>query len=251
MKKILITIQLWIALMSSFQAKAFTENNAVDTSGAHLYLQELKAVLDNSPLYFARLYFREIADSTGITRDSITDQYFKSGDNVLRIYHPFFTTMDSVKVHQVQNELENVRVELEAKLIVFERRIRPVEAMLGLDLLDDQFVQDHVQQMYALDSLGYKRIKVAFKPGSPYLYYTCTYDTLSVSLKHIEFAIKTSNGTGGTGYEKIEHKFLLSWEWFLNTPVDFSTDKFYTRRNGVYVLKPQYADFEILDLSAF
>lgn len=125
-----------------------------------------------------------------------------------------------------------------------------MQAVFQLDLLDPLFVSDHVQRMYAIDSLDYKVIKVEFKPESPYLFYTLSYDPVALEPLELNYATKSELVNGTSGYDRIRltYGYWATGGYYYN---DFLTEQYYTRINGVYTLKPWYSDYEIIDNSAF
>ncbi|AXY76939.1 hypothetical protein D3H65_24420 [Paraflavitalea soli] len=262
MRQILVKISLLFLLAACCNsALAAPDNIRVDTSDANESLKDLQSVIDNNAVYVEVLYYRDYVDSSGnLVKDSSLISWFNAFKNNFqwtsaRVYpkpfdpddpwaYPIYKTEE-----HIQNDREYITFDDSSKTIVINKRISIMQAFFQLDLLDPQFVQDNVERMYAVDSLGFKVIKASFKPESPYLFYSLSYDTASLNPRKVSCVRKLENGSGVAAYDKVE---IIFREYYLNGPIPtFLTNRYYTRVNSVYVLQPSYANFEILDLSAY
>lgn len=256
MKQIIGKISLLIMLATCFNsAEAAPDKIRVDTSDANESLKDLQSLLANNYLGCFATYFREYVDSSGAKiRDSSYLSYYSSYKTSFRYAYtrmypnPGIPPTYKDEVH-LQNDREHITVEDSMKLIFINKRISLMQAFFQIDLLDPQFVQDNVQRMYAIDSSGSKVIKAEFKPESPYLSYWLSYDTASLNPQRVSFVRKLENGSSTAAYDMVEISFIGHTTY--HPDPTFPTDKYFTRINGVYVLKPAYADYEIVDLSAY
>lgn len=251
----LILLILFTACLSS--AVAAPDKMRVDTSDANESLKDLLSLYENNYVFSFISYFREYVDSSGvlIKDSSYLATYIAYKNNFRYIYtrmypNPGIPPTYKYEVH-IQNDREYVTVEDSMKLIFINKRISIMQAFFQIDLLDNQFVQDNVQRMYAIDSSGFKVIKAEFKPESPYLSYRLSYDTATLNPQKVSCIRKLENGSGSVAYDKVEILFHGYSTTGSGSPQTFPTDQYFTRINGVYVLKPAYANYEIVDVSAY
>lgn len=252
MKNIAYTIQLLVLLVACLShAEAATDRMRMDTTDANEGLKDLQMVLENTGLEFYASFNRETTDTSGITRDTLLAYYSTWGASFRSVFADLSIPDSVLEINHIQNDREHITVDGFSKVISINKRISIMQSVFQLDLLDPQFVSDHVQRMYAIDSLNYKVLKVEFKPESPYLFYTLSYDPAKLEPLELDYATKLELANGATGYDRIR---IIYGYWFPENYFYadfFSTEQYYTRINGVYVLTTSYSDYEIIDLSAF
>lgn len=250
MRRIIYAMSLVLSLIASLNRAAATDIARVDTSDANQSLKELEAVLDNNGLEFYASFQREATDTAGLTRDTLLAYYSTWGASFRSVFADLSSPDSVLEINHVQNDREHVTVDGFDKLIFINKRISIMESVFQLDLLDPQFVQDHVQRMYTIDSLSYKVIKVEFRPESPYLFYILSYNPNVLQPLELNYAIKKEMGNGTSGYDRIRliYGYWATGGYYYN---NYSTEQYYTQINDSYMLKPSYSDYEIIDNSAF
>ncbi|NII28602.1 hypothetical protein HB364_26195 [Pseudoflavitalea sp. X16] len=253
MKSIIYTISLLIlfATGAAKRGMAAPDGLKIDTTDANESLKSLEAVLDNTGLEFYAGFHRETADTSGVVRDTLLAYYATFGTNFRSVFARINNPENYKEVNHVQNDREHVTVESDTKLVFLNKHISIMQAVFQLDLLDPRFVTGNVQRMYTIDSSAYKVIKVEFKPESPYLFYTLSYDPTTLQPLELNYATKIDDGSGTSGYDRIR---MVYNTWMVDSYMnynEFLTDQYYTRINGIYQLKPFYADYEIIDNSAY
>lgn len=249
MKQLIFTVIMTCVLAVNLLAENTYKNKLIDTSDANTYLWELAEILGKEGVATYAYEFKFTVDSSTIKLDSMAYNLLSS----LSRYEISTNLASGINsIHCIQNEQDHIRVDTALSLISFEPRLKPMQFFLKIDLLDRQFIQENVKKMYAIDSLGLKVIKIEFKPASSYLHYSFVYDTSAGKIISYEYTIATYGSSSTLNYEKVK-TYFSGWTFYgPGYPFyEFLTDKYFTRKNGLIILKPQYADYEILDNSAY
>jgi hypothetical protein len=222
--------------------RPLTANTGRDTTDVGLDLIILNAVI-NQPgcLGFTVTCVADHVSAFDNMHDTLSGQVKIKGQKV-------YVQLDSTV--QVQNDLYNAVIQHKNE-VIFLRKKKPVrQSMWQLDLMDKAFVKGYVQRMYKVDSAAFKKIKVDFKPGFPYLAYEMVYDTAQMLPVCVKYKIKREDGTTSGGYDQFHYHFTGFSSASFSDAI-FSTDPFFTKENGAWKLTAPYTQYKIADNSSF
>ncbi|MDF2188424.1 hypothetical protein [Paraflavitalea sp. CAU 1676] len=257
MKTLLYTIVtiLLISTGATSACGADRERPLTDTTSAYPALRELEAIYENGAFAIAGYYVRKTTDSIGVTTDSMS--YGFSNWRSLFAVNLFniLTPGPNYDIYTIQTDLENAVIDRANQFITINKRISIMEALFQLNLLDPWFQEEHVQRMYMVDTLdGYARvIKLDFKPESPYSKFELCFSAVAKQPLELTVVTKKANENGTEGYDQIKITYTSWFEFDVDGDYSsaYTTEVFYTRINGQYVLKPFYANYDFLNTSIY
>lgn len=244
MKKIMLfVLGCGLLLCKSQQVLA----QAADSLNPYWELTKLNVVIaDTGKLSFDVNYTMEQSDSSGITRDTLTGNYKLWGQK-------YYAMLDSNEY--IQDGNYNVAVDHDGKVMILSGPKEVFPTILQMNIMEPQFLENYVDKITVADTNRFRKICIEFKDNAPYktylLYYdTATYFVSCVKLK-IRGQIRTVDQFGSYApepnyYTLIKVDFTNYQENAFSGSV-FDTSKFFTQVNGVYTVKPAYADYEIFD----
>ena len=221
--------------------RPLTANTWRDTTDVGLDLIILNAVI-NQPGYL-NFTVTCVADHVSLfdnRHDTLSGQVKVKGQQV-------YVQLDSTL--QIQNDLYNATIKHTDEVISLRKKKPVRQSMWQLDLMDKAFVKGYVQRMYTVDSAAFKKIKVDFKPGFPYLAYEMVYDPTQMLPVCVKYKIRKEDGTTAGGYDQFHYHFTGFSTTAFSDGI-FSTDPFFTKENGAWKLTAPYINYKIADNSS-
>lgn len=218
-----------------------------DSLNPYWEISKLNVVIaDTGKLSFDVNYTMEQSDSSGISRDTLVGNYKLWGQK-------FYAQLDSNEY--IQDGHNNVAVDHAGKVMIVSGPKEVFPTILQMNIMEPQFLENYVDKINVVDTNRFRKICIEFKDNAPYKSYLLYYDTATYFVSCVKLKIRGqirlvdqfgSYAPEPNYYTLIKVDFTNYQENAFSGTV-FDTSKFFTQVNGVYTVKPAYADYELFD----
>jgi hypothetical protein len=249
-KKIQFSVILYILFLGiNINAKAQGLSSSLDALQEIARIKAFYYYLDTTSIYKTSHY--EVQDSTGYKRDTIYEicvadngSYRKSST----IHNP---GVEEVSV-EVNNADYNIYVNSKDSVIQVNAPVSLENSFLVIDFFSGDFYVNNIDSILVYDTTGGRKLNVFFNTNSPYIQYEMYYDSVDYSIMKLQMRIKTGVYLGNPLISVMTWTSSHSpypFPQFFQSSSFFYSSIFFTRRNKEFVLKPAYADFELINTS--
>lgn len=261
-KKLTIVLGFLLVNVSIGQAKDYFLPVACDTINPIEAMMKMESFVHSETENGGSLrwffFFKRKTVENGVTVDSTSGSgiFWATGDK-FRWIHEGFIYADSVE-EQTQDDRYNVIVNYQDSTVKVGPLIPMYKRIFEFDVFDTLLHQRLIDSISILPGSlsGFVKIRFDFKAESPFSFYEVTYDSANNLIRQVKYRIRNEVYLPGTAdfsppgdqnYMEYEityggHSVIASEPW------RFDPDRFFTRREGQFILAPRYADFELINL---
>ena len=213
-----------------------------DSTNIDIVVTKMQALLQNvKDQAFDMTYMMEMHDSGAVVLDSLTanckvdsNRLYITADSTIQIFNPSY----AVTINRENKTIYVTHPEFNSK------------GVMQLDILDSIFQQTYVDSMYIRDSGLNKMIVIAFREQAPFRDYQLLYNPQTIQPMFLKYSVKR----GTTQLPSVTYEDYTTIKvTYQNYSVvslgnaDFSTDSYFTRKNGVFIIKSAYSDYTLIN----
>lgn len=218
--------------------KATAGDNPIDTSNLWREMLKLEAVFrDTTHLGFNATVYLTDVDNV-VTYDTMQISYKLSKQR-------YKIEMDSTII--IQNDFYHLAIYNEQDIAILTKPMQFGLNLLHVNLADSLFSRLNIHSLHASDSANYRKLSFQFNTGSPYTQYEILYDTTNYRISRIEYEVKKDPFNSGSTDHYHVKIVCSSYQTGAFTDSVFSTNGYFTRKQGIYSLVVPYTSYQFIN----
>lgn len=150
----------------------------------------------------------------------------------------------------IQNNMYNLALNHNRRSAVISRPTDVFKYLLHVNVTNQSFYKSLVTGMAIADTGGYKKLSYIFKESSPYRNYDILYDAATYRIHAIQYSFNMGGAESAPGGSKVPFYVTISFSNYqtgLFTDDAFSTNGYFTRKQGVCNMVAPYTSYQLIN----